>query len=43
MKQTPNPTPHSDAREAAHLEQPSQPRAGGRERWVAHTGSVDGI
>ena len=27
-----NPTPHSDAREASHLGQPSQPRAGGRER-----------
>jgi len=27
-----NPTPHLDAREAAHLDQPSQSRAGGRER-----------
>ena len=28
----PNSTPHPDAREAPHASQPSQPRAGGRER-----------
>ena len=32
VKQRSNPMPHPDAREASRLEQPSQPRAGGRER-----------
>ncbi len=32
VQQRSNPTPHPDAREASRLDQPSQPRAGGRER-----------
>ena len=32
MLMMPNRAPHPDARGAAHFGQPSQPRAGGRER-----------
>ncbi len=31
---TPNPAAHPDAREASRFFSPSQPRAGGCERWA---------
>ena len=34
IEMLPNPTPQTDAREAAHFDQPSQSRAVGRERYA---------
>ena len=42
-KVTANPTPHADAREAPRVKLKSQPRAGGRERYMAQFMAVQSV